>query len=293
MKNNPTHCGFVALVGRPNVGKSTLLNALLAQKISIISHKPQTTRDQILGIKTTDSLQVIYVDTPGIHMGEDKALNLYMNKLANTSMSDVDVIIFMVDATRFNAEDAQVLNLLAREKKPVILAINKIDMLADTNLVLPLIQKLSLKRDFVDIVPISAKKIDNIAALEEVIAAHMPAGPFLYPKDQTTDKSEKFQISELIREKVIFQTEQEIPYSTYVEIEEIKTSEKLVEINTIIWVERDGQKSILIGKNGERVKKIGTQARLEIEKLLGRKVFLRLWVKVKDNWTDNEKAFKG
>jgi len=254
MKNNPTHCGFVALVGRPNVGKSTLLNALLAQKISIISHKPQTTRDQILGIKTTDSLQVIYVDTPGIHMGEDKALNLYMNKLANTSMSDVDVIIFMVDATRFNAEDAQVLNLLAREKKPVILAINKIDMLADTNLVLPLIQKLSLKRDFVDIVPISAKKIDNIAALEEVIAAHMPAGPFLYPKDQTTDKSEKFQISELIREKVIFQTEQEIPYSTYVEIEEIKTSEKLVEINTIIWVERDGQKSILIGKNGERVK---------------------------------------
>jgi GTP-binding protein Era len=290
--SNTTHCGYIAIVGRPNVGKSTLLNAILQKKISITSPKPQTTRGQILGIKTTENNQAVYIDTPGIHEGEKRAMNRYMNKLASSAMGDVDVIIFMIEATRFTGEDNAVLQKLMHETKPVILVINKVDELKDNAHVLPVIEKLTDKFKFAEIVPLSARKSDNVATLEDIIATYLPEGPHLFPEDQVTDKNERFRIAEIIREKLIYATEQEIPYSSMVEIEEFKESDKLIEISAIIWVERDGQKPIVIGKNGERLKKIGTQARKELEIVLNQKVFLRLWVKVKDNWTDDERIFR-
>jgi GTP-binding protein Era len=290
--NDKTRCGYIAIVGRPNVGKSTLLNCILGQKISITSPKPQTTRSQILGIKSDELDQAIYIDTPGMHETEKFAMNRYMNKLASSVIADADVIVFMVEADHWNKEDELVLTHLKNAKAPVILAINKVDQLKPKSLLLPLIDKLQNKFDFADIIPLSASYADNVSALETKIAEYLPEGPHLYPDEQVTDKNLRFQISELIREKLIHATEQEVPYSTTVEIENYEEKDKLVEISAIIWVERDGQKPIVIGKNGERLKLIGTKARKDIERLLSQKVFLRLWVKVKDKWTDDERALK-
>lgn len=285
-------CGYIAIIGRPNVGKSTLLNCILGKKISITSPKPQTTRTQILGIKTIDDAQAIYIDTPGIHRTEKNAMNRYMNRLANAVIADADVIVFMIEAMHWYDEDELVLERLRQTEAPVILAINKVDLVKDKKDLLPFIEKIQEKYSFAEIVPFSANQADNVVAIEKVILRFLPEGPHLFPDDQVTDKSERFQVGELIREKLIQATEQEVPYSTTVEIEELKTSEKLIEINAIIWVEREGQKAIVIGKGGEKLKKIGTLARKDIEKLLGRKVFLRLWVKVKDDWTNSERALK-
>ncbi|MDR3477065.1 MAG: GTPase Era [Gammaproteobacteria bacterium] len=290
--NDKTRCGYIAIVGRPNVGKSTLLNCILGQKISITSPKPQTTRSQILGIKSNEQDQAIYIDTPGMHEIEKFAMNRFMNKLATSVIADADVVVFMVEADHWNKEDELVLTHLKEAKAPVILAINKIDELKPKSLLLPLINKLQNKFDFADIIPLSASYADNVSALEAKIAEYLPEGPHLYPDEQVTDKNLRFQISELIREKLIHATEQEVPYSTTVEIENYEEKDKLVEISAIIWVERDGQKPIVIGKNGERLKLIGTKARKDIERLLNQKVFLRLWVKVKDKWTDDERALK-
>jgi GTP-binding protein Era len=287
-----TRCGYIAIVGRPNVGKSTLLNCILGKKISITTPKPQTTRTQILGVKTTREYQAVYIDTPGIHQAEERAMNRYMNRMANAVMQDADVVLFMIEATRWDREDELVLEKLKKTKAPVILVLNKVDALDDRAEVLPLIIKLKEKYDFADIVPLSARQDDNVAALQQLLTKFLPEGPHLFPEDQLTDKSVRFQIAELIREKVIHFTEQEVPYSTTVEIENIEEKEKLTEISAIIWVERDGQKPIVIGKNGERLKHIGTLARKDIQNLLGRKVFLRLWVKVKDSWTDDERALR-
>lgn len=290
--NSNSQCGYVAIVGRPNVGKSTLLNALIGEKISITSPKPQTTRNQILGIKTIGSAQAIFIDTPGLHKAERRAMNRYMNKLASSVIMDADVVLFMVEALRFNEDDEMILKKLNETKAPVILVINKIDKVKDKGQLLPFINELSEAFNFAHIVPMSARKMDNVDELETMVMKFLPEAPHFYPDEQLTDKNEKFQVAELIREKLIQATEEEIPYSTTVMVESFEDEEKIVKISAIIWVEREGQKPIVIGKDGEMLKKIGTLARRDIEKLVGKKVFLRLWVKVKDNWTDDERVLQ-
>lgn len=284
--------GYAAIIGRPNVGKSTLLNALLGEKVSITSPKPQTTRVQILGIKTFENAQIVFIDTPGMHTGEKSAMNRYMNRIANAVVQDADVIVFMIDATIWRHEDEIILERLKDVEKPVILAINKIDLLENKAEVLPLIEKFNKMYAFAHIIPMSALEDQNIIALQTEIVKFLPEGPVLFPEDQVTDKSIRFQIAEIIREKLIKNTGEELPYATTVEIELIKETEKITEINAVIWVERHGQKVIIIGSKGAGLKKVGTQARRDIERLLDKKVFLRLWVKIKENWTDSEQAMK-
>lgn len=284
--------GFVAIIGRPNVGKSTLLNCLVGEKVSITSPKPQTTRWQILGIKIFHQAQIIYIDTPGLHRDEKRAMNRYMNRIANAVILDADVIVFMVDATSWRGEDEMVLRKLQESAKPVILAINKADLLKDKSELLPLIDKLKDKFHFTHIIPLSAMTRDNTQQLEEEIVKLLPEGPQLFPDEQVTDKNIRFQVAEIIREKLIHATEEELPYTTTVEIEQYQPGENLTEVSAVIWVERQGQKIIIIGKKGARLKKVGMQARREIEKRVGHKVFLRLWVKVKENWTDDDKALR-
>ncbi len=284
--------GYVAIIGRPNVGKSTLLNCLLGEKISITSAKPQTTRLQILGVKTTDDTQLIYMDTPGLHEEQKRAMNRYMNRIATAVIHDADVIVWMIDAIRFRKEDEEVLKKLEAVAKPVILVINKIDLLNDKNELLPFIAELQNKFPFTHIIPISAINATNTTRLENEIAKLLPSGPLLFPDDQVTDKSLRFQLAEIIREKLIQVTSEELPYATTVEIENFQQTKKLTEISAIIWVERQGQKIIVIGKKGAKLKKIGTEARVEMEKRLNGKVLLHLWVKVKADWTDDERAMK-
>lgn len=288
-----THAGYAAIIGRPNVGKSTLMNCLLGEKVSIISPKPQTTRWQILGIHTTNTAQIIYIDTPGIHTDQKRAINRYMNRIANAVIADADVIVFLVDVTSWQADDENVLKKLQGCTQPVILALNKIDLLKDKAALLPLIEKLNNKFQFTHIMPISALDGLHTTELQNEIAALLPEGGAIFPEDQLTDKSVRFLAAEIIREKLILQTQEELPYTTTVAIEQYEESEKLVEISAIIWVERPGQKVIIIGTKGERLKKVGIAARHEIEALVGKKVFLRLWVKIKDNWTDDDRALRG
>lgn len=285
--------GFAAIVGRPNVGKSTLLNALIGEKLSITTPKPQTTRWQVLGIKTVDDAQIIFVDTPGINRETKRAMNRYLNRVASSVLSDADVILFIVDAESWRGEDDLVLKSLQHTSKPVLLVINKIDLVKDKAALLPIINKLKDKYAFRQIVPISALDAVNLAALEKEIVSLLPEGGMLFPDDQITDKTLRFQIGEIIREKVILQTQEEIPYAVGVEIEELKEEPGLLSVNAVIWVERQGQKIIIIGKGGERLKKIGMSARREIERKVGTKAFIRLWVKVKENWTDDDRALRG
>lgn len=284
--------GFVAIIGRPNVGKSTLLNCLIGEKLSITSPKPQTTRWQILGIKTFAQAQIIYIDTPGLHREEKRAMNRYLNRIASSVILDADVIIFMIDATSWRQEDELVLNKLKAATQPVILVVNKIDLLKNKTELLALIDKLKDKFAFKHIIPISAQEAENTHDLEKEIIKLLPEGAQLYPEEQMTDKSIRFQIAEIIREKLLHVTQEELPYTTTVEIEQFQQGEKLTEIGAVIWVERQGQKIIIIGKGGTKLKKVGIQARREIEKRLATKVFLRLWVKVKENWTDDDKALR-
>lgn len=292
-----THAGFAAIIGRPNVGKSTLINHLLGKKISIISAKPQTTRWQILGIKTKASAQIIYIDTPGLHQMEKKAVNRYMNRVASAVIYDADVVVMMVDATGLQSDDGWVFQKLEGIKNPVILAINKVDLLKNKEELLPLIAQLKDRYPFAEIIPISAKTGIHVDKLEDTISKFLPESPALYPEEQVTDRSIRFQLAEIIREKIIQTTEQELPYTTAIEIEQLATEiqgrkKPLTKISAIIWVERPGQKAIIIGKNGQHLKEIGTAARLEMELLLNNKVFLQLWVKVKAHWTDDDRALR-
>lgn len=283
-------CGHVAILGQPNVGKSTLLNHILGQKISITSRKPQTTRQQILGIKTAEDHQTIYVDTPGLHQKNVNALNRYMNRAATSTINSVDVIVFTVIAGKWDEQDDWILNKLTSTSATLILAINKIDKLDEKKELLPLIAQYQKKANFAAIVPICAKHTDDANELEKTIAKFLPIKPAEYPEDQITDKSVRFLVAELVREKIMRQTGEEIPYAIAIEIEEFEETEKLARIGVVIIVNRDSQKSILIGKNGERLKDIGTQARLDIQKMLDKKVFLRLWVKVREGWADDVRA---
>lgn len=290
--NKDSRCGFVAIIGRPNVGKSTLLNHILGQKISITSRKPQTTRHRILGIKTLDSIQAIYVDTPGLHLDAKRALNRYMNRTALNALHDVDVVLFMIDSLKWEEDDEWVLKKLSSLSCPIILVINKVDQITDKEKLLPHIQDLTGKGKFRDVIPISAKKGDNVEKLEKVIGSLLPENPHFFPDDQVTDASERFMTSEIIREKLLRSLGQEVPYALTVEIEKFQQQEKILHISAIIWVEKTGQKIIVIGKDGAVLKKVGMRARKELEFLFDQKIFLQLWVKVKESWSDNERALR-
>ncbi|WP_353982054.1 GTPase Era [Salinicola endophyticus] len=288
-------CGFVAIVGRPNVGKSTLMNRILGQKVSITSRRPQTTRHQIMGIKTVDTAQFIYVDTPGMHLqtrDRNKAINRFMNQAASQALRDVDCVVFLVDRTRWTDEDQVVLDKLVHVEAPVILAVNKVDWLEDKASLLPWLESLSARRDFAAILPLSAKHGTNVPELEAEVAKRLPEGVHYFPDDQVTDKSQRFLAAELVREKVMRQLGDELPYQMTVEIEEFRDEGRVVHISALILVERQGQKKILIGDKGERIKKIGTEARQEMERAFDAKVMLNLWVKVKRGWSDDDRALK-
>lgn len=287
-----TRCGFVAIVGRPNVGKSTLMNHLLGQKISITSRKPQTTRHQILGIWTEDKTQMVFVDTPGMHRGQEKAINRVMNKAADTALTDIDVVVMVVDRTVFTEEDAWVLEKLKRVKAPVILVINKVDQLDNKQSLLPHIEKISEKHDFHEVIPVSALQGHNLDRLTESLTESVPTGIFHFPEDQITDKTQRFMAAEIIREKIMRQLGAELPYSTAVEIEQFKFEDRVLHIHGLILVERSGQKRIVIGDKGARIKKVGQEAREDMENLFDTKVMLNLWVKVKGGWADDERALK-
>ena len=287
-----TRCGYVAIVGRPNVGKSTLLNHILGQKLSITSRKPQTTRHQLLGIKTEGDTQAIYVDTPGLHLRDEKAINRYMNRAASSALKDVDLVLFLVDRDRWTDEDDLVLEKVKQVDCPVLLVVNKIDRLNDKSELLPLLEQLAEKHSFTEIVPVSALRGHNRDDLEAVIERYLPEGIHLFPEDQVTDRSERFLAAELVREKIMRQLGEEVPYAMTVEIEEFKVSPRLIEISALILVERQGQKKILIGEKGSRLRQIGTEARKDMERAFDSKVMLRLWVKVNSGWSDDERALR-
>lgn len=291
--NENERCGFVAIVGRPNVGKSTLMNKILGQKLSITSRKPQTTRHQIVGIKTEGDVQAVYVDTPGLHKDQDKAINRYMNKAASSALRDVDVVVFIIDRTAWTEEDEIVFEKLGGIKCPVILVINKIDQLDDKESLLPHLESLSRKMEFLEIIPISAKNGTSVDRLESVINEQLPKSMHFYPDDQITDRSSRFLASELVREKLMRNLGDEVPYGTTVEIEEFKRNERgILIISALILVEREGQKRIVIGDKGDKIKGIGRDARLDMEKMFDSKVMLNLWVKVRSNWSDDERALR-
>jgi GTP-binding protein Era len=285
-------CGYIALVGRPNVGKSTLLNRLVGQKLSITSRRPQTTRHRILGIKTLPEAQLVYVDTPGLHQYSGRAMNRLMNRTASQALQDVDVVVFLVEGLRWTSDDDLVLSLLDRVDCPVILAVNKVDLVADKHTLLPGLQTLARKRAFAHIIPLSARKGDNVAELEACVQALLPIGVPLFPEDQVTDRSERFLVAERIREKLFRKLARELPYGVSVEVERFRRERHSIHIHALIWVERSSQKTIVIGKQGAVLREVGQQARVEIEKMLDSKVNLKLWVKVKEGWADDERALK-
>jgi GTP-binding protein Era len=292
MSSEIKRSGYVALVGRPNVGKSTLMNRILGQKLSITSRRPQTTRHRILGIHTHDDVQTVYVDTPGIHRSRNTAMNRYMNRAATTTLNDVDVVLFVVEGTRWTDEDDDVLARLAELSIPVVVAINKVDLVKDKSELLPVMQKLGEKLGTEKLIPLSAENGENVSALQTVIESLLPEGMQFYPDDQITDRSERFIAAEIIREKLTRQLGKELPYALTVEIQEFKREKELLNIAAIVFVERPGQKAIVIGKNGSMLKKIGKQARLDMEAYFDMHVYLNLWVKIREGWSDDERALR-
>jgi len=283
--------GFIAIVGRPNVGKSTLLNRLIGQKISIVSRKAQTTRHRITGIRTDEAAQYIFVDTPGFQTKFRSALNEAMNRGVTTTLADIDVVLFVIEAGKFDSRDAAVLKLLPRNQ-PVILVINKADLVKDKAQLLPFMERMSKEFNFHAIVPISAQKVMKVEVLLDAIQPLLPEGEPMYEEDQVTDRSERFLAAELIREKIFRLVGDELPYSTAVEIEKYEEEGNLRRIYAAILVDRDAQKAIIIGKDGERLKEISTQARTDMEKMFDGKVFLEVWVKVKSGWADDTRMLR-
>jgi GTP-binding protein Era len=288
-------CGFAALAGRPNVGKSTLLNALLGRKISIVTARPQTTRTRTHGILNRPGMQIVFVDLPGIHAKQPRAINRYMNRTALSSLADSDVNLFVIEALRWTEEDERVLAELRAAGRPILLLINKVDRAQPRSRLLPFIAAISSKAEFAQVVPLSALKRKNIDALPELIAGYFPESPLLFPADQVTDASDAFMAAEIIREKLTRRLQEEVPYGLVVEIEGIGQAEdepgKLI-VQAAIWVERTGQKAIVIGKGGELLKEIGRAARLDLKHHFGRPVHLELWVKVREGWSDDEAALR-
>lgn len=293
MTTETKQCGLIAIVGRPNVGKSTLLNSLLGQKISITSKKPQTTRHRILGILTEEHRQAVLVDTPGLHTDEKRAINRLMNRAASSSIAEVELIVFLVEGTHWTTDDELVLSKVKKSGAPCVLVVNKIDNVQNKEDLLPHLQKLGAKYDFQKIIPISATKGDNVDKIHDLCMESLPEGDFWFPEDYITDRSSRFMASEIVREKLIRFTGDELPYSTTVEIEQFKLDEKGVyHINALILVERETQKRMVIGNKGARLKTIGQEARRDMEALFGQQVFLETWVKVKSGWADDERALR-
>ncbi len=284
------NCGYVALIGRPNVGKSTLMNHMLGQKISITSRKPQTTRHRILGINTTAAGQIIYMDTPGMHQVEKKALNRYLNKTADTTMLGVDVVVWLIDGLSWHEYDEVIFKKLERAGLPVVLAANKVDKVKDKEIILSFFSEAKKRFPFQEMLPISALKSINLDKLEACLLHLLPESDLIYPADQITDRPERFLAAEIVREKLTRRLGDELPYSMTVEIERYEEKQKITKIYAIIWVERNSQKNIVIGKQGEMLKKVGSDARIDIEKLIDQKVYLQLWVKVKKGWSNSERA---
>ncbi|KAA6185752.1 GTPase Era [Thiohalocapsa marina] len=283
-------CGYIAIVGRPNVGKSTLLNRLLGQKLAITSHKAQTTRHSILGVKTVDGGQMLFVDTPGIHARGGSALNRYLNRTARATLADVDLVLLLLEAPRFTSEDELALKAVIAAGRPTIAVVNKIDLMRDKTALLPYLGALGRRHAFADIVPVSARRGDQLERLEQLILAQLPEADNLFPDDQLTDRSERFFAAELLREQLTRRYGEELPYQTTVEIERFEDQGGRYLIHALIWVERPGQKAIIIGHRGEALKAAATQARHAMQALFDRPVHLEVWVKVKDSWSSDEAA---
>ncbi|HLU07835.1 MAG TPA: GTPase Era [Woeseiaceae bacterium] len=284
--------GFVAVVGRPNVGKSTLVNALVGSKVSIVTPKPQTTRHRILGVHTSRDAQVMFVDTPGLHRDAGKAMNRLMNRAAVNALQDADLVLFMCEADRWTEDDQNALARIGGVSKPVIALLNKIDRVHPKEELLGRIAAISAKADFVEVIPISARLNDNLDRLMSVIPGFLPESPPLFPEGMITDRSEPFHVAELVREQLTLNLRQEIPYGLTVQIEQYKKTDEKLEVHAVIWVERDSQKGIVVGKGGAVLKKIGRSVRLELKERLGVPVHIELWVKVKENWADNEEQLQ-
>ena len=287
-----SYFGFVAIIGRPNVGKSTLMNHLIGQKISITSRKPQTTRNRVMGIDTEGDYQVVYVDTPGLHREEKRAINHLMNRAAESALGDVELILMVIDPANWTDDDEMAFHRVKQAGVPVVLVINKVDTVADKETLLPLIDKLSKSITFKDIVPVSALRGTNLHILKKIIKDSLPEGDHLFPDDSITDRSSRFLAAEIVREKLMRQMGDELPYSSTVEVEEFKEDNGLLRISAAILVERDGQKKMVVGAGGQRIKMIGTEARKDMEKLFESKIFLKLFVKVKAGWSDDARALK-
>ena len=286
------HCGYVALVGRPNVGKSTLMNRILGQKLSIVTAKPQTTRQRIAGIKTTGQGQIIYIDTPGIHLAAKKALNRYMNRIAQASFHEVDLILFLIEAGRWTKQDENVARSLESVGVPVLLVVNKIDLVPEKSQLLSFLERDVKTARFEEVFLIAARSGDGVDRLEQKVLKSLPFSRPYYDEDQWTDRSERFLAAELIREQLMLRLHQELPYALTVEIEEFKREKRLLRIGAIVWVERKGQKQIVIGKGGDVLKFVGSRARSALQELFEEKIYLCLWVKVSRDWSDNERALR-
>ncbi len=290
MSERTNRCGFTTIVGRPNVGKSTLLNRIIGQKLAITSHKPQTTRHSILGVKTDSGGQIVYVDTPGIHTRGSQPMNKYLNRTAKSALADVDLLLFVVEALRWTEEDEMVLKTITKYGVKCILLVNKVDRVKNKQELLPFLSETAEKHGFTEVIPLSALNGTNVSELEQKVLAAMPEGENIYPEDQLTDRSERFFAAEFVREQLTQRYAQEIPYALTVEIEKFEVDKKLYRIHALIWVEREGQKNIIIGKGGAALKEVSTQARKEMEKFFGTKVFLKVWVKVKKSWSTDSKS---
>lgn len=289
-----SYCGYIALIGRPNVGKSTLLNRLLHRKLSITSKKAQTTRQNILGIQTIAPYQYVYVDTPGLHTGSKKMLHRYMNKAARQALTDVDVILFLVEALNWRQEDDEILNLIQRftPELPCILVINKIDKIKDLSLLLPWLEAVAKKYPFKALIPLSAKTGNQVEQLNEDLKQYLPEGPYLFDSEQITDRPLRFLCAELLREKIFRACGQELPYTTTVSIESYEEEESIVKIHALILVDKESHKRMIIGEKGEKLKNMASLARLDMEKLIEKKVYLKCWCKVKAGWSDDEQMLK-
>lgn len=285
-------CGFAALVGRPNVGKSTLLNALVGQKLSIVTPRPQTTRHRIIGLVQLPHAQIAFVDTPGLHSQAKRALNKAMNRTAAAALDEADLVVLVVEALVWNAEDELVLQRIARAGRPVLVAVNKVDRVKPRERLLPYLAELDARHEFLGLVPVSALKERNLEDLRNSIAARLPVSAPLFPDGELTDRGIQFRIAEMIREKLTLELNQEVPYGIAVEVEKLAEEDGQLNVDAAIWVDREGQKPIVIGAKGARLKRVGTSARLALNGLLGRRLHLNLWVKVRENWADNARALR-